>query len=194
MAGALSAGYLVKRYTYADNHKGVRAIVAHRITQLRQQYPLLLSHEAVSTWDALPQDILQLTWQHFAALPPVDLIIATPPCTSFSQAGLTNGWLSPHSQPFVACINIIKDLYSTQRHHVSFIFENVPNSSKFLAVRQALGPPLLVNALLLRSTAARYTHVWTNAAPLHFLQQRYLESRSYGPTVKDILQQHGFTN
>ena len=61
------------------------------------------------------------------------------------------------SQPFIACVNIIKGLYEQQGGYLTYILENVHGSTRFEAIKECLGEPLQVDALMLGSSARRKT-------------------------------------
>lgn len=139
-------GYNVNTYTYNHNHNKIRKLAAYRLQHLHRLYPQQFPTSAFRSWmTCLPQDVNNIALGQFDNLPPVDIVFATPPCTSFSPTSNINGWDSPHSIAFVSCVNLIHDLYHKQPDHLVYVAKNVPNASKFLAVRQALGDDLNVN-------------------------------------------------
>ena len=87
LTGALSAGLVIYKYSYVDINHNARRIAIHRVKERMNEYPRQLKQEAVEGFMSLPQDVLKLGPSDFDNMPPVDLIMATPPCMPFS-----GGW------------------------------------------------------------------------------------------------------
>ena len=138
---------------------------------------------------SFPQDVLKLGPSDFDNMPLVDLIMATPPCMPFSEVG-GKGWSSRMAQPFIACVNLIKDLYDKQKGQLTYVFENVPTTTRFTAIMEALGPPIKVEAVMLGSTTKRTTTLCTNGAPMHVLLEDYQNKNRAGPTIQEFLAEH----
>ena len=115
-----------------------------------------MKQEAVEGFMSLPQDVLKLGPSDFDNMPPVDLIMATPPCMPFSVAG-GKGWSSRMAQPFIACVNLIRDMYERQEGQLTYVFENVPTTTRITTIVEALGLPIKVEAVMLGSTNKRTT-------------------------------------
>ena len=158
---ALLAGLTVYKYSYVDISHNARRIAIHRLRELIKEYPGQLKQEAIEGFMSLPQDVLKLGPSDFDNMPPVDLVMATPPCMPFSTAR-GKGCSSRMAQPFIACVNLIKDMYDKQKEQLIYVFENVPTTTRFTAIMEALGPPIKVEAVMLGSIAKRTAALWTN--------------------------------
>ena len=122
----------------------------------------------------------------------MDLVVATPPCQPFSRAGTGAGWKSIRSQAFIACINLIRELYDDQVGNLTYVIENVPGARRFTAITDALGAPTIVNATELGSSARRETTLWTNGGTPKDLETTYRRHMKFGPGISELLQRHGF--
>ena len=110
LTGALSAGMIVYKYSYVDISHNARRIAIHNMRELMKEYLGQLKQEAIEGFMSLPQDVLKIGPSDFDNMPQVDLIMATPPCMPFSATG-GKGWSSRMAQPFIACVNMIMDMY-----------------------------------------------------------------------------------
>ena len=192
LSAFLKAGVAVHRYSYIDNNAGAYYIAKHRIEQLRHLHGDLLPATATLGWDNLPQDITSLTVDHLKNKPPVSIVAATPPCQPFSVAGSRLGWSDSSAIAFISCVNFVRSLYDAQQGQLAWMFENVPGSVIFTAVRQSLGRSIIVDATILGSSARRDTALWTNAANLPFLKKFYSNTHIPGLPISMLLTQYGF--
>ena len=166
----LRNGYNVARYTYVDHDPIARSAMSHRLDCLHCRYPRQLPASAYRQHLALPQDVHCITPDHLAALPPVDLFAAGPPCQNFSKAGARRGWTGSTSRVFPAVLQILHHLL--QSRPLTYIIENVPAaSSDFPELTKALGPCVHGDAVNHGSAAHRRTVFWTNMAANSTLQQ-----------------------
>mmetsp|Transcript_38512 Transcript_38512/g.108845 ORF Transcript_38512/g.108845 Transcript_38512/m.108845 type:complete len:230 (+) Transcript_38512:1620-2309(+) len=79
---------------------------------------------ALTEWStALPQDVHDISMQHFSRLPPVDLLAAGPLCQPFSQAGRMDGFRCHKAWVFPEVVNIILQLCSTIGRHDQHVRE-----------------------------------------------------------------------
>lgn len=191
LEACLRRGCCVQRYTYVDSDPIARAACHHRLGLLHAQYPHQFPATATRQWaTALPQDVHQVTEHNLSALGPVHLIAAGPPCQSFSSAGLGHGVRASCGQVLPQVLRIITALYRKQPSGLTYIVENVPGALRFPEVRQALGEPVLIDAVQYGSAAHRRTCFWSNAAPPRVTQDRLYHLRVLPPlTLRDLLQQ-----
>ena len=61
------------------------------------------------------------------------------------------------AQPFIACVNLIRNMYDKQKGQLTYVFENVPTTTGFTAIMETLGPPIKVEAVMLGNTAKKTT-------------------------------------
>ena len=194
LTAVLHSGITVRNYTLCESSNAIRYIALHRLTELQREHPHLISTAAIASATSLSQNVLELDVDAFkrsATLPPPDVVVASPMCTPFSQAGNSPGWCSHASRTFISCVNLIRALYDWREGQLTYVFKNVPASGSYQAVLDALGEPLLVDGPPLGSTAYRKTALWTNGASRLSLQDDYLRSYNPGPVVSDFLERNG---
>ena len=117
--------------------------------------------------------------------------MATPPCIPFLVAGGGKGWKSRMSQPFIACVNLIKELYNKNKGRLTYIIENVPSAKFFTAISETLREPILLEATELGSVAKRTTALWTNGASMEELLRDYRDKRylpHQGLSIQELLE------
>ena len=192
LTAALATGIKINRVTLVERNRGVRYMAANRLAQLQRQYPSQLRPDAVRDPFGVSQDVSALASESLHQLLPVDFIFATPPCQAFSIAGPTPGWESPESLPFRHCVNLIMRIRNQQKQPLTYVIENVPNAASFTDIIKSLGPPIIVEAHRLGSTALRKTAIWTNGATTTTLQSQYTAAQQPGPTIVNFLKLHGF--
>ena len=193
LSAALSNGIVVRSVTLVEKSNMVRYTASARLRALHHEHPHLLDKDVVDHPFSVNQDVTKVTAAKFGTTRASTVIFATPPCQPFSKVGHTPGWSSEESVPFISCVNLINDISIMRGRKVTYFIENVPNSSHFIEILDALGPAIVVEAHKLGSSALRKTALWTNVATRSHLEQHYAGSYNPGDTVtcSNILSQTG---
>ena len=187
----LKSGYTILKYTYADSDIGAHHIAEYALTSLQRDFPDQLPPSATSHWDCIEQNVNLLSASDLPE--PVSIGWFTPPCTPFSSAGPCLGWKHVDAKAFISCVSLINDLYKKQNGKFSYLLENVPGAGKFMAIREALGQPVLLSATKLGSSASRLTAVWTNAIDHVMLHSQYNATKIPGLPIPAFLNHNGFS-
>eukprot|EP00873_Tetraselmis_striata_P004193 jgi/Tetstr1/424457/TSEL_014986.t1 len=191
--GLCAAGHCIATITLVENDAAVRAAGILELNRVRAKWTALISYDAIANaYDRLPtHDVQLLTTDMFAALPRVDLLVATPPCQPFSSAGRNQGLHNQRAKPFYAVCRLVKQLNRAQSG-VTYVIENVAGAGRFPAIRAALGDPVLARAHELGSSSRRDTLLWTNARDPDALQAHYHRSLRRPTSVGDLIAKGGF--
>eukprot|EP00873_Tetraselmis_striata_P022573 jgi/Tetstr1/442837/TSEL_003214.t1 len=191
--GLCAAGHCIATITLVENDAAVRAAGILELNRVRAKWTALISYDAIANaYDRLPtHDVQLLTTDMFAALPRVDLLVATPPCQPFSSAGRNQGLHDQRAKPFYAVCRLVKQLNRAQSG-ITYVIENVAGAGRFPAICAALGDPVLARADELGSSSRRDTLLWTNARDPDALQAHYHRSLRRPTTVGDLIAKGGF--
>eukprot|EP00873_Tetraselmis_striata_P046577 jgi/Tetstr1/466841/TSEL_011299.t1 len=191
--GLCAAGHCIATITLVENDAAVRAAGILELNRVRAKWTALISYDAIANaYDRLPtHDVQLLTTDMFAALPRVDLLVATPPCQPFSSAGRNQGLHDQRAKPFYAVCRLVKQLNRAQSG-ITYVIENVAGAGRFPAIRAALGDPVLARAHELGSSSRRDTLLWTNARDPDALQAHYHRSLRRPTSVGDLIAKGGF--
>jgi hypothetical protein len=201
----LRSGVAVQKYFYCDKDHVARRIAAHRLDQLSNQYPALLSRESYRyAFTALPQDVAAITSDYLVRAGAQNgdqwLVVAGFECQDLSPAGSGKGLSGEHSVTFFAMKRVIGALQQLQPQlPPGYLIENTYLRHNFGALKQTsaaeynficrcIGHPLACDAAQFGSYAHRLRHYWTNLAHLQQLQV-VLEHvrRPAGLKITDIL-------
>jgi len=201
----LRNGIKVHNYLYCDKDVGVRRIAAHRMHQLSEQYPALLSPRAFSQAStALPQDVWRVGSEQLVHAGVLNgqqwLVVAGFECQDLSPAGKGKGINGEHSRTFYALRNILGAMQQLQVHrppaylientYLNFDFGKVQRTSSHSieVICNGIGSPVSCDAAAFDSYAHRLRHYWTNLAfseHLHTVLKSVV--RTHGLLVSDIL-------
>ena len=174
----LSNGVKVHKYLYSDISAGAIRVARHRVQQLQQAYPTLLSTTAIAhTFSALPMDVHEVGMTDLILAGAESrlqwVVIAGPECQDFSPAGGSRGWGGVHAETLRSCINIIGFLQQLQRERPPlWLLENAAlqhnwrskgvRENDYATVCSRLGAPVRVDAPSFGSYAHRMRNFWTN--------------------------------
>eukprot|EP00873_Tetraselmis_striata_P014049 jgi/Tetstr1/434313/TSEL_023419.t1 len=191
LRGLCEEGHTFSLITLVENDQRVSETAMHELWKLQAEFPNSLSKRAVkSAAFRVDCDITELTEDSFNHLPPMDIVVASPPCQPFSAAGKGLGMHDPRAQPFYASCQVIKDLHRRQPYR-SWIIGNVAGAAWFPRLSEALGEPMLAHEL--GSSARRDTLIWTNAQSIECLRSHYHASMQRPREVGELLVKHGFS-
>ena len=171
----------IHRYLYSDTSPAAQKVARHRVQQLHNKYPHLLSQAAIedafNTLDMNVHNVSSASLHSAGACNGQQwMVIAGPECKDFSPAGSNRGMEGKHSDTMRACIRIIGTLQQLQRATPPlYIVENYAMQHNFASayirgevfplVCSMLGTPVTIDAVRFGSYAHRLRNFWQNLAP-----------------------------
>eukprot|EP00873_Tetraselmis_striata_P015379 jgi/Tetstr1/435643/TSEL_024543.t1 len=162
LRGLCEEGNTFSLITLVENDQRVSETAMHELWKLQAEFPNSLPKRAVKyVAFRVDRDITDLTEDSFNHLPPVDIVVASPPCQPFSAAGKGLSLHDPRARPFYASSQAIKDLHRRQSY-LNWVIENYAGAARFPRLSEALGEPMLAKAHELGSSAHRDTLIWTS--------------------------------
>ena len=166
------------------------AATTHRITRLRNRYPLLLPLTATLGWDTrLPMDTKTITPVLFTQAFPAgtDIITTSPPMLlqHLSRAHREGG--QPAQAALLQIVRLIQHLATNQPGGVGFIWDTSVRTPLPAHVIHLMGPSTALNAPKCGSGAHRPTHIWQNFLPQQELEAAYKSLQDLPRAVDVIL-------
>ena len=181
----LRNGFVVSRYLYSDVDPAARAVAASRVRWLAARYPGQIRPSAlVDMFTALPQDVKRVTTEALVQAGAKDgwwLVVAGWECQDLSPAGKGRGLQGSRSITFYDLLRMVGALQQLNAAKPpAFVIENTAVQHNFSnpgmaahdwpLIVEALGEPLLFDAVQVGSFAHRLRNYWTNlAAPAHLV-------------------------
>jgi site-specific DNA-cytosine methylase len=169
----LRAGFCVNHYIFVEADADARELLRHRLKNLTAEFPLQFPASAYKGQFSYPKNVYAITPQKLQEFPPIDIVLAGPPCQGFSRAGPQGMFSDKRSLVFAAVVDLIAHIHMTQPQGVAFLLENVPDTSLHPLVLEALGTPVILDAPPLGSLALRKTAVWQNFLPQSVLLDEF---------------------
>ena len=185
-------------------------MLAQRLRTMITRYPDQLAPKAVEgVWD-LPQDVTEITWEHFEGLGISKsrrvLVTAGWPCQDLSMASQSSpaaGLRGSRSSVFYHLRDLLAewqaDREATGNQPIAYLLENVPmqfhrgehhkmGKDAYAEICSAFGTPVVLDAAAVGSRAHRLRNYWTNLAPTAVLTTVTAKARRpAGRAVDDVL-------